>query len=95
MRSRTRHTRSLDRVSKRVAWFLIALCAWTLYVWITRIVIIAGQKDNSGGFIAVHTTLGLISIAFGIAAGWIGYRALRPKRGDVPAARTEEPALKG
>ena len=37
----TRRTRSLDCVSRRVAWFLIALCAWTLYVWITRVVIIA------------------------------------------------------
>jgi hypothetical protein len=83
-------------ISKRAAWVLIALCAWTLYVWITRIVIIAGQDGNSGGFIVVHTTLGLISIAFGIAAGWIGFRALRPKgavtRTPAPA---EEPVLRG
>ena len=57
MRSRTRHTRSLEGVSKRVAWFLIALCAWTLYVWITRVVIITGQ-DQTMGFKVVQTENG-------------------------------------
>jgi hypothetical protein len=78
MRSRTHRTRSLERVSRRVAWFLIALCAWTLYVWITRVVIIAGQ-DQSTGFKVVHDTLAAISIAFGLVAGYIGYRALRSR----------------
>jgi hypothetical protein len=64
-------------MSMRVAWFLIALCAWTLYVWISRLFIMAGQDDNSAGFILVHTTLALISIAFGLVAGWIGLKALR------------------
>ena len=64
-------------MSRRAAWVLIALCAWTLYVWITRIWIIARQDDNSTGFIAVHVVLGLTSIAFGLAAGWIGWRRLR------------------
>ena len=67
------------RISPRAAWLLIALCAWTLYVWITRIVIIAGQ-DNSAGFVVVHVTLAVISIAFGLAAGWIGWKALRGRR---------------
>jgi len=80
-------------ISKRAAWVLIALCAWTLYVWITRIWIIAGQKGNSAGFIVVHTILAIISIAFGVAAGWIGYRALRP-RAKAPAP-VEEPVLGG
>jgi hypothetical protein len=67
-------------MSRRVAWFLIALCAWTLYVWISRLFIMAGQKGNSAGFIVVHTTLALISIAFGLVAGWIGLKALRAGR---------------
>ena len=71
-------------MSRRAAWLLIALCAWTLYVWITRIVIIAGQDDNSTGFIVVHTVLALISIAFGLTAGWIGWQRLR--RGDPPGS---------
>ena len=78
MRSSARHTRSLDRVSRRVAWFLIALCAWTLYVWITRVVIIAGQ-DQTAGFKVVHDTLAAISIAFGLGAGYLGYKTLRSR----------------
>ena len=57
---------------------MLALCAWTLYVWITRVVIIAGQ-DQSTGFKVVHDVLAAISIAFGLVAGWIGLRGLRAK----------------
>ena len=65
-------------MSRRTAWFLIALAAWTLWVWGTRIWIIAGQ-DQSMGFKVVHTILAIGSIAFGLAAGWIGYRALKSR----------------
>ena len=75
-------------MSRRAAWTLIALCAWTLWVWITRIWIIAGQ-DQSTGFKVVHAVLAAGSIAFGLAAGWIGYRALRPIRATAPD--TESP----
>lgn len=68
-------------MSRRAAWVLIALCAWTLYVWVSRIVIMSGQ-DESTGFKVVHGILALISIAFGLAAGWIGVRRLR--RGPDP-----------
>jgi hypothetical protein len=78
MQSSAHRTRSLDRVSRRVAWFLIALCAWTLYVWITRVVIIAGQ-DQTLGFKVVHDVLAAISIAFGLGAGYVGWRALRSR----------------
>ena len=88
MRSSARRTRSLDRVPRRVAWFLIALCAWTLYVWITRVVIIAGQ-DQTVGFKVVHDVLAAISIAFGLGAGYVGWRALRSRlRADQPSTRT-------
>ena len=78
MRSPTLRIRSLAFVSRRVAWFLIALCVWTLYVWITRVVIIAGQ-DQTTGFKVVHDILAAISIAFGLVAGYIGVRALRSR----------------
>ena len=78
MRSPARHTRSLDRVSKRVAWFLVALGAWSLYIWITLIVII-GRQDHPISFKIVHDTLAVISIAFGIGAGAIGIKALRSR----------------
>ena len=63
-------------MSRRAAWVLVVACAWTLYVWVSRIFILAGQ-DNSTGFKVVHFTLAAISIAFGVAVGWIGLRALR------------------
>ena len=69
------------RLSRRAAWVLVAAGAWTLYVWITRLFIMAGQ-DESTGFKVVHGILALISIAFGLAAGWIGLRRLR--RGSDP-----------
>jgi len=54
-------------MSRRASWTLIALCVWTLWVWITRISIILGQ-DQSIGFKVVHVVLGVGSIAFGLAA---------------------------
>ena len=71
-------------MSRRAAWTLIALCVWTLWVWITRVWIIAGQ-DQSMGFKVVHTILAIGSIAFGLAAGWIGFQSLRS--GDREAQR--------
>jgi hypothetical protein len=71
-------------VSRRAAWTLVALCGWTLWVWITRVWIIAGQ-DQSIGFKVVHTILAIGSIGFGLAAGFIGWRALRS--GDREAQR--------
>ena len=63
-------------MTRRQAYLLLAACAWTLYVWITRIVIISGQ-DESTGFKVVHGVLAAISIAFGLAIGRMGWRALR------------------
>ena len=71
-------TRSLEGVSRRVAWFLIALCAWSLYIWITLIVII-GRQNHPMSFKVVHDTLAVISIAFGVGAGAIGIKALRSR----------------
>jgi hypothetical protein len=65
-------------MSRRAAWTLVALCVWTLWVWITRMWNILGQ-DQSMGFKVVHTILAIGSIAFGLAAGSIGYRALRSR----------------
>jgi hypothetical protein len=67
---------TLAVMTKRQANLLLAACAWTLYVWITRIVIISGQ-DESAGFKIVHGVLAVISIAFGLAVGRLGWRARR------------------
>jgi hypothetical protein len=71
-------------MSRRAAWTLIALCAWTLWVWITFMWII-GHQDHPMGFKVVHGIIAVGSIAFGIAAARIGYRALRPGPGSPPA----------
>jgi len=63
-------------VSRRAAWVLVALCAWTVYVWATRMWNMAGE-DHSAGFLAVHAAIAAISVGFGLAAGWIGFRRLR------------------
>jgi hypothetical protein len=63
-------------MTRRQANLLIAACIWTLYVWITRIVIISGQ-DESAGFKVVHGVLAAVSIAFGLAIGRMGWRARR------------------
>jgi hypothetical protein len=75
-------------MSRRAAWFLIALCLWTLWVWGTRVWIIAGQ-DQSLGFKVVHDTLAAISVAFGLGAGWLGVRALRRRCDQAQRSREQ------
>lgn len=81
-------------MTRRSAWLLVALCAWTLYVWITRLVIMAGQ-DESAGFKVVHAILAVVSIAFGLAAGWIGVRRLRVRTDPAAgsAGEAQSPTL--
>jgi hypothetical protein len=66
-------------MSKTEARVLLAAAAWTLYVWISRVVILAGQ-DESLGFKVVHFVLAGVSIAFAVAIGRIGWRYRRPSR---------------
>jgi len=68
-------------MTRRAAWVLVGAAAWTFYVWISRVVILAGQ-DESTAFKVVHFGLAAISIGFGIAVGAIGVRALRGRRTD-------------
>ena len=70
-------------MSRRAAWTLIALGAWTLWVWLTFMWII-GHQDHPMGFKVVHGIIAVGSIAFGLAAARIGYRALRPSAGSPP-----------
>jgi hypothetical protein len=67
-------------VSRRVSILLLAAGGWTLFVWITRLVNMAGE-DRSAGFYVVHGALAVISIGFGLAIGVIGWRALRAGSG--------------
>lgn len=74
-------------LSRRSAVLLLAAGAWTLYVWVTRLWIMAGQ-DESTGFKVVHGVLAVVSIAFGLAIGRLGWRALRATR----SSSSSEPA---
>lgn len=63
-------------MTRRQKWVLLAAAVWTFYVWITRVVIMAGQ-DTSVGFKVVHFILAAISLAFGVAIAWIALRTRR------------------
>lgn len=83
-------------MTRRQSRILIAAAVWTLYVWISRIVIMAGQ-DESAGFKVVHGILALVSVGFAVAIGKIGWgarRAAKPPAADGPGthpAREREP----
>jgi hypothetical protein len=66
-------------MTRRQANLLIVACVWTVYVWISFVVIQSRQSDTSAGFKIVHGVLAAISIAFGIAVGRIGWRARRAR----------------
>jgi hypothetical protein len=76
-------------LTRRQVRILLAASVWTLYVWISRLVIMAGQ-DESAGFKVVHGILALVSIGFALAIGKIGWasrRSARTLRGPVKSAR--------
>jgi hypothetical protein len=78
-------------VTRRQSRILIAAAVWTLYVWISRIVIMSGQ-DDSVGFKVVHGILAVVSIGFGLAIGKIGWDARRaPKAGEKVDGDVREP----
>lgn len=63
-------------MTRRQANLLLAACAWTLYIWIS-FVVIQTRQSTSVGFKVVHGVLALVSIAFGLAIGRMGWRARR------------------
>ncbi len=66
-------------LTRRQIRILLAASVWTLYVWISRLVIMAGQ-DESTGFKVVHAGLAFVSIGFALAIGKIGLEAYRSSR---------------
>jgi hypothetical protein len=67
-------------VTRRVSILLLAAGGWTLFVWVTRLVNMAGE-DRSAGFYVVHGALAVISIGFGVAVGVVGWKGLRARSG--------------
>jgi hypothetical protein len=77
-------------VTRRQSRILIAAAVWTLYVWISRIVIMSGQ-DESTGFKVVHGILALVSITFALAIGKIGWDGRkRAKAADRSGRPTQD-----
>ena len=71
-------------MTRRQSNLLLAACAWTLYIWISFIVI-QTRQHNGAAFEIVHGVLALISIAFGLAIGRMGWRARRNAPAPEPA----------
>ena len=63
-------------MSRRLSILLLAAGGWTLFVWVTRLVNMAGE-NRSAGFYVVHGALAVLSIGFGLAIGVVGWKALR------------------
>ena len=53
--------------------------AWTAFVWIGRLIIMAGD-DHGAGFLAVHGALAAISLALAVPVAVIGWRMWRAGR---------------
>jgi hypothetical protein len=73
-------------VTRREALLIRSFCAWTVYVWVTRIWNILGDDTRSSGFKAVHSVLALISIAFAVFV-WRAVHRIRLR--DRAGARDE------
>ncbi len=78
------------RATRGRANLLLAASAWTLYVWVTRMWNITRDPTHDVGFKAVHGLLAVVSVAFGVALGVVGWRMrreLRAPAGSPPSER--------
>jgi hypothetical protein len=66
-------------ISRRAAWYLVALAVWNLYVWVTFVRNVY-PDHHLDGFFLVHVVVGAVSVAFAAGAGALGVRALRAYR---------------
>lgn len=69
---------------RRRAFFLLAVAAWNLWLWITRIWnLVQDETPRTTTFITVHAVLYGASILIALAVGWLGWRMWR----EAKAAR--------
>ena len=74
------------QLSRRASWLLIAFAAWSWFIWVTLIKNISADSRSWSpthaptAFFGVHVALAVISITFGSAIGWLGWRGLRAHR---------------
>ncbi|MDP8969688.1 MAG: hypothetical protein M3N52_04165 [Actinomycetota bacterium] len=64
---------------RRDGWALIAVAAWTAYVWINRAVLLLRDPDGDPALV-VHSVLTVVSLATAVVVGAIGLRLLRRSR---------------
>jgi hypothetical protein len=71
-------------LSKRAAWFLITVGAWSWVIWPTFLRNVwrddRSWHDGPTGFFLVHLVLTVVSLAFGTAVGWLGVGGVRAGR---------------
>src|SRR5258708_7750002 len=82
------------KLSRRASWFLIAFALWSWFIWVTLIKNISADSRSWGpghtptAFLDVHVVLAIISITFGSAIGWLGWRGLRARNAAAEASVT-------
>jgi hypothetical protein len=66
---------------RRRGWFLVAVMAFQLWLWGTRIWnLLSDTGDVTAAFVAVHTVLYVAAIGVGLAVGALGVRLLLEAR---------------
>lgn len=71
-----RYAGRVSRIPPWAGWLLVAAAGWTCFVWVTRLVNLAGE-DRSAGFVAVHAGLAGVSLLLAVPVAWIGWRLAR------------------
>lgn len=64
--ARPSHVGQSRAARSRLRTGVLVLAAWTTVVWIVRVADIAFGGDRSGGFIVVHSVLGVVSIGLAV-----------------------------
>jgi hypothetical protein len=75
-------------MTRRQANLLIIACLWTIYIWIS-FVVIQTRQHTSVGFKVVHGVLALISVGLALAVGRMGWQARRAQAATGTAAVPE------
>ena len=79
------------RSTRARSTLLLAAAAWTIWVWATRIWNIVNEPAHDAAFKTVHSLLALVSIAFAVALGVVGWRMRREERGGAGRRSEREP----
>ena len=67
--------RHITSLSRRIGWIVLAITAWTAFVWVTRI---ANLDEVDAASVVVWARIG-ISLAFAAVLLWIGFACVFQK----------------